>query len=297
MKKFPILLPCIFLALNSVMSRDKLSIVITCFNDHLYLEEAVDSAYSQTWKNKEIILVDDGSNKVTKTAIDRVKSKVDVLISQENLGVSAARNNGIKASTGEFILILDSDDYYESEFSEKAIQVLKDYPNVKLVTSLVNWFSDKDSVLFKPEGGILKDFLLRNQVLNVLYRKRDFEVSGGYDEKMDAGFEDWELYLRILKDRGEAKVIPEVLFNYRNKPKSRNKTANLRKYELLEYIYVKHSELYKANFEFFIQEWLESVKKSEAFKQRVMDSMDYKVGNKFLKPIRALGFFKNKPHS
>lgn len=277
-----------------MMSQKKLSIIIACYNDHLYLEEAIQSACAQTWKNKEIVLIDDGSNEATKNVIENLEPRIDILLIQENLGVSAARNNGIKASTGEYILILDSDDYYEKDFSRKAIQVLEEDSNVKLVTSFANWFGNKGSVIFKPEGGTLKDFLLKNHVLNVLFRKRDFESTGGYDEKMHNGYEDWELYLRMLKTGGLAKVIPEVLFNYRNKPASRNKTANLEKYRLLEYIYLKHSDLYKANFEFFISEWLLSIEKSEAFKQQVMDSLDYKVGSKFLKPLRALGFYKKK---
>ena len=125
-----------------------------------------------------------------------------------------------------------------------------------------------------------------------MFRKKDWKAVEGYDEDMHRGYEDWEFYIRLLKNGGEARVIPELLFNYRNKPASRNKKANLKKYELLEYIYLKHSDLYKNNFDFFVREWLSSNKKSEAFKQQVMDSMDYKIGNKILKPFRVLGFFR-----
>lgn len=273
----------------------KISIIIPCYNDHLYIEQAVDSARAQTWPEKEIIVVDDGSNKKTKTKLRSLAQKIDKLISQENKGVSAARNKGIAVATGDFILILDSDDYYEKEFCEKAIPFFDDDPAVRIVTCYARWFrTNNDFREFKPDGGELKNFLIKNCALSAIFRKRDFEFSGGYDEKMLTGYEDWEFYIRLLKTGGYAEVIPETLFNYRNKENSRNKKANLAKYAITEYIYNKHAELYKEHFSLFVHEWLKSNKKSEAFKQQVMDSLDYKLGNKILKPFRTLGMFKRK---
>jgi len=127
-----------------------------------------------------------------------------------------------------------------------------------------------------------------------MFKRSDFLVAGGYDKKMGSGYEDWEFYLRLLKTGGKAEVIPEVLFNYRNKKNSRNKKANLIKYDILEYIYNKHADIYKEHFNFFIHEWLKSIRKSEAFKQQVMDSLDYKIGYKLLKPFRLMGLFKKQ---
>jgi hypothetical protein len=127
-----------------------------------------------------------------------------------------------------------------------------------------------------------------------MFKRSDFLDAGGYDEKMTYGYEDWELYLRLLKSGGKAEVIPEILFNYRNKKHSRNKKANLAKYQLLEYIYIKHADVYKEHFNFFVHEWLKSNSKSEAFKKQVMDSLDYKIGYNLLKPFRLIGFFKKK---
>ena len=276
------------------MQREKISIIIACYNDYEYLVKAVESARAQTWGNKEIILVDDGSNEETKKVITSLKPKINHLITQENRGVSAARNAGIKAATGEYILILDSDDYFEPEFSERAISLFKDNPSAKIVTCFSRWFSsEKNSKIFRPGGGTIKNALISNVAMgSSMFKKEDWKAAKGYDENMHKGYEDWEFYLRILKNGGGVKVIPEVLFHYRNKTGSRNKQANLVKYELFEYIYLKHAELYKEHFPFFIKEWLDSVKKSEAFKQQVMDSLDYKVGNKILKPLRFLGLFK-----
>ncbi len=272
-----------------------LSIVIPCYNDYLYIEQAIDSVLAQTWPHKEIIVVDDGSNEQTRTKLRSLETKIDKLISQENGGVSAARNMGVQAAAGEFILVLDSDDFFNPEFCEKAIAVFKIDKEVKLVTCYSNWFDVIETRVFKPDGGKIKDCLLNNVAMgSAMFKKQDWDLVGGYDEKMILGYEDWEFYLRLLKAGGKTAVIPEVLFNYRNKKKSRNKKANLAKYQLLEYIYIKHADVYKEHFNFFIHEWLESNRKSEAFKQQVMNSLDYKIGNKLLKPFRLLGFFKNE---
>ena len=277
------------------MQQEKVSIVIACYNDHEYIKQAVQSALNQTYENKEIIIVDDGSNLKTKAVLKDLEPNLDLIITQDNRGVCAARNLGIKAATGTFILILDSDDFYEPTFCEKAVQILQNNSKIKIVTCYANWFSSNgESLKFEPEGGKLENFLINSAALSVMFRKSEVLASGGYDENMKSGYEDWELYLRLLKSGGSAEVIPEFLFNYRNKNNSRNKKANRKKHEILEYIYIKHNDIYKENFEFFIHEWLKAIKKSEAFKQQVMDSLDYKIGHKILKPLRLMGFFKMK---
>ncbi len=272
----------------------KISIVIPCYNDADFVEQAVQSALDQTYLNKEIIVVDDGSGFKTKKVLKDLEPKVDLLITQDNKGTSTARNNGIKAATGEYILVLDSDDYFEPQFCEKSMKIFNDQEDVKIVTCYTNWFqNDNGSKIFHPKGGSLKDLLINNSAMgSAIFRRRDWEKIQGYDEKMTKGFEDWEFYIRLMQLGGQISVIPEVLFNYRNKQNSRNKKANITKYELMEYIYIKHEKLYTEHFTYFIKEWLDSVKKSEYFKQQVMDSIDYKIGNKLLKPFRSLGFFK-----
>ncbi len=277
------------------MQSEKISIVIACYNDHEYIEQAVQSALDQTYENKEIIVVDDGSDADTKSILKSLEPKITYLITQENKGTSAARNTGIATATGEYILVLDSDDFFEPEFCEKAINKLGENSRVKMVTCYARWFrSEKNFQIFEPSGGKLEDFLIKNCSLGTMFRKKDWERTGGYDENMIKGYEDWEFYIRILTPGGEAKVIPEVLFNYRNKQNSRNKMANLAKYELIEFIFKKHADIYKEHFDFFIHEWLQSIRKSESYKQHVMDSLDYKIGNKLLKPLRLIGFLKKE---
>nr|WP_298332135.1 glycosyltransferase [uncultured Christiangramia sp.] len=272
--------------------KEKISIIIPCYNDSRFLPEALERATNQNYDHKEIILVDDGSNAATKKVIAENGDKIDVLVTQKNMGVSAARNNGIRKASGDYILTWDSDDYFEKDFIKKALNFIKD-PETVLVSSYSRWFETINERIFKPRGGKLKDALFQNVAMgSAFFRKSDWETVQGYDEKMLKGYEDWEFYLRLLQNGGEVKIIPEVLFHYRNTPGSRNKKANLNRFEILEYIYLKHANLYKNNFDHFVKHILNEQKIATVYKRKIIHSKDYKVGKSILKPFRLLRFFK-----
>tara|TARA_R100000935_G_scaffold16940_4_gene33448 strand:- start:9738 stop:10580 length:843 start_codon:yes stop_codon:yes gene_type:complete len=267
-----------------------ISIIIPCYNDPYYILESVQSAIGQTSVNKEIILVDDGSNIDTKKVLAKIKSKIDLLITQENKGLSAARNAGIKQSKGDFILVLDSDDFFEPEFCSKAAAVLQNSEDIKIVTCYARRFNDGGIIdIFKPVGGTIENFLLYNAAIgNALYRKKDWEKIKGYDEKMVNGYEDWEFYIRLLAGGGEAYVINEPLFNYRQKKESMRIDANKIKYKLQRYIYFKHSSLYKNHYTLFINYLLKKIEIEEKEKIKNTKRLEFKIGAKFLNPIRKI---------
>lgn len=268
-----------------------ISIVIPCFNDALFVEKSILSAVNQTYRNKEVIVVDDGSDIKTKKVLERLKPKFNLLITQSNKGLSAARNAGIEAANGKYILIQDSDDYFDSTFCEKAVEVLnRNKKNYKIVTCQAYRFDDIGIInLYNPKGGNLKNFLFSNCAIgNSLFRKTDWNRIGGYDERMKSGFEDWEFYIRLLKDGGEAFVIREPLFFYRQKKNSMRIRANEKKNEILEYIFIKHKELYVEYFDLFVDHLLWRVGWEEREKFKNLNSLEYRIGEFFLKPLRKL---------
>ena len=274
------------------MPNDKVSIIIPCFNDYEHLITTLEKAKNQQYDHKEIILVDDGSNAMTKEVIQDNLSKIDILVTQENMGVSIARNNGIRKASGNLILTWDADDYFEKDFITKAVKEFQDKETV-IVSCFSKWFSDnsREEKIFKPRGGDLKDVLFHNVAMgSAMFRKIKWENVGGYDEKMYLGFEDWEFYIRLLQGGGKAEIIPEVLFNYRNKLNSRNDKANLDKFKLQEYIYIKHAELYKNNYSLLIEHFLNELMKKDKYKNQIVNSADYIIGRAILKPFRVLGF-------
>jgi glycosyltransferase involved in cell wall biosynthesis len=273
---------------------DKLiSIIIPCFNDARFITQAVNSAFNQEFERKEVIVVDDGSNQATKDILKKLKPKVSQLITQKNKGPAAARNRGIIAAKGKYILVLDSDDYFEPSFCRKAVTILDSNKNVKAVTCHARWFkNDNEYRIFKPTGGDLKEFLLWNATLsNSMFRKADWEKVNGYDEKMTSGFEDWEYYIRLHANGGKTYVIPEVLFHYRMRKDSVSTKANTRKFELLRYIYFKHESLYKEHYTLIIDYLLNRLEQEERTKLKRTESLEFRIGSNLLKPFRKLKLF------
>ena len=270
------------------MQKKLISIIIPCYNDAQYIKQSVLSALNQTYSNIEVIVVDDGSNEETKKVLKKLQNQITKLITQENQGQSKARNVGIRESKGDYILVLDSDDYFEPTFCEKAIEIFKVNFNAKLVTCYGNKIHNSKAIdVFMPTGGYSKDFLFKNCATgSAIFKKTDWHIAGGYDEEMRNGFEDWEFYIRLFKDDGVAIVLQEYLFNYRLKENSTTTKANKIKYELLKYIYFKHQDLYKANYELFIIYLLGRIESEELEKIKNTQRLEFKIGKAILKPFR-----------
>jgi len=264
-----------------------ISIIIPCYNDAQYIEQAVLSALNQTYPNIEVIVVDDGSNATTKAVLQRLESKITKLITQENQGQSKARNVGIDQAKGEFILVLDSDDFFEPTFCEKASLILEDI-EIKLVASYMVRFNDNGVIdEYRNFGGDISTLILINQATGSgMFRKKDFLSVGGYDETMRSGFEDWEFYIRLLQDGGDLFVIKQALFYYRLRENSTTLRANKIKYQLLKYIYSKHQNLYIANFDIFVSHLLSRIEREEKEKIKNTQRLEFKIGKIVLKPLR-----------
>ncbi|MBF4470300.1 glycosyltransferase family 2 protein [Flavobacterium sp. HJJ] len=271
--------------LNSLVS-----IIIPCYNDWQYVEQAVDSALNQTYAYKEVIIVDDGSNSKTKEVLKRIEPKITKVVTQENKGQSTARNVGIREASGEYILVLDSDDFFEPTFCEKAVALFSSNDLIKIITCFTNRIFDKKKMdVFKPKGGSIDAFLITNCAMgSAMFRKSDWQKVFGYEEKMTNGFEDWEFYIRLLKEKGTAYVIPEVLFNYRIKTNSTTTKANKVKYTLLKGIYLKHKDLYIDHYENFIFHLLARIEREEKEKIKNALRLEFRIGKAILNPIRFI---------
>ena len=267
-----------------------ISIIIPCYNDAQYIEQSVQSALDQTYPYKEIIVVDDGSNSETKAVLKKIEPKISQLITQENQGQSTARNVGIKAASGDFILVLDSDDYFEPNFCEEAVAVLKENLDIKIVTSHLRRFKDDKTLnIFIPAGGDISTFILQNGATgSAMFRKSDALAIGGYDVLMRKGFEDWEFYIRLLANGGYTYVIPKVYLNYRIRPNSTTSRANKVKADLLHYIYIKNQSIFVQYYKTFIPHLLNKIEREEKEKIKAYSKIDYKIGTVILKPLRFI---------
>jgi glycosyltransferase involved in cell wall biosynthesis len=266
---------------------EKITIIIPVYNSAQYIEKCINTVCNQTYSNIEIIVVDDGSNSDTKKKLKELSSKIDVLIHQENKGQSTARNVGIENAKGDFIIFVDSDDYVEVDFCEKLIQNYKE--NTSVVTCYSNIIINGITTdVFTPIGGNIKKAIKNNIALGTsLFVKQELISIGGYDESMRKGFEDWEMLIRLLNfTEKEVYVVKESLYNYRKGIESTTIRANKIKYELLEYIYSKHKELYKEYFNDFIPFLLLRIKNEEQEKNKMFARLEYRIGLFILKPFR-----------
>lgn len=273
------------------------SVIIPCYNDHKYILEAISSINNQTHEVIEIFVIDDGSDVATINTLQKIEQDNIIILRQKNSGPSAARNNGIKHSNGEYILTLDADDYFEPSFVEKALKVLEADSNIGLVTCNGYVFTENgvtDKIISK--SGTASDFLFYNSAIgNSLFRKKCWLDVNGFDETMMQGYEDWDFHVSILKANWKIEVIDEYLFHYRDKPNSRNKKANKNKYEITNYVLKKHDDLSIQNFGKVLEVFYEELMSLSNRNERIKKSVDYRIGNVILRPIRFFkGFLKIK---
>ena len=105
----------------------KFSIIIPVYNVEKYIKKCLDSVFSQTFKDYEVIVVNDGTKD---NSMDIVKDYNVKVVNQKNMGLSEARNTGVKNSTGEYIIFLDSDDYIEKDLLKEVNKSLKNKPDL-----------------------------------------------------------------------------------------------------------------------------------------------------------------------
>ncbi|MBQ8635186.1 glycosyltransferase family 2 protein [bacterium] len=195
----------------------KVSIIIPVFNTNpKYIQEAIDSALNQTYKNIEIIVVNDGSkNKETLEYLNNYKNENVKIIHQENMGISTARNTGIEKAQGEYILPLDSDDIIDSTYIEKAQKILTENEKIGIVYSKAELFGIKKKEWKLPKYN-KEDFIFKNCIFSsALFRKSTWEKVDKYKNELSIGLEDWDFWLSILELGYEPYQIQETLFYYR----------------------------------------------------------------------------------
>lgn len=267
----------------------KISIIVPCYNDGIYLEECLNSVFNQTYTDWECIIIDNGSTDNTKevTSYFVQKDKRFIYLYQANKGVSLARNNGIKQSHGKFILPLDADDRIYGTYLQKAVTVLENNEKIKVVYCEAEFFGEISAKWVMPEFSI-KQMLFDNLIFcSAMFRRIDYDNTKGFDQSMVAGFEDWDFWLSLINDDKEVFRIPEVLFFYRIKKNSRNNSLDYEKKKMLRrQIYENHKEIYDSKLvtsDLIFDYYLNQIKYETLY-----DSLDYKIGKALLSPIRFI---------
>jgi glycosyltransferase involved in cell wall biosynthesis len=189
-----------------VIKNPLVSIIIPAYNAEKYIKGAIESALAQTYKNIEIVVVDDGSTDKTKDIVKEFADKRIKYIYQKNSGVAITRNTGIKNSTGEYIAFLDADDYYFPKKIEEEIKFLEQNKKFDLVyCNMVHFYDNAPNKYFThkgyfPSGNVFGDLLngFFGQLNAVLIPKKIFNKVGLFDANLHYS-EDWNLCLQIAR--------------------------------------------------------------------------------------------------
>lgn len=225
-----------------------LSVVIPYFNMGEYVNDTVVSIDLSSYDNKEIIIVNDGSDDAKSLQVlNSLKTKPGVrIIDQPNRGLAAARNKGAQEAKGEYLAFLDADDKVEANYFQKAIDVLRRKLNVHFVGCWVQYFGESNGKW--PAFTPVPPFILYHNMVNsssLVYKKESFLRHGLNDTAFLYGMEDYDSVINLVKHGFQGVVIPEFLFFYRVRKNSMargfNKSNRLYLYQLLA---EKHQEFY-----------------------------------------------------
>lgn len=223
------------------------SVVVTCYNQRKWLAEAVQSVRESTYSPIEILVVDDGSyDEETKVELREIEESGIRVIHQPNQGVCHARNNGIAAANGEFVMCLDGDDKLPPRYIEKAMDVFAQHPDVDLVGS---WFKMIDAdgsflpermnipggaegVELNPPAGYIGDLLMAINFLQhtYIYRKSLWLGGNRYSAILNRlTGEDYDFLVKLHAKGHRLYYVDEPSCYYRQHGISRN-NHNFRRY-------------------------------------------------------------------
>ncbi|MEZ6057534.1 MAG: glycosyltransferase family A protein [Planctomycetaceae bacterium] len=181
------------------MSQPLVSVVIPSFNHARFVTEAVDSVLAQTNCRLEIIVVDDGSTDNTRDVLAPYSSQIRYIY-QENRGLPGARNTGIRAATGEWVAVLDSDDTWHPQKTERQLAAVAQHPEVDVVGSPGGDDPFPESLPLDPPTAFVsvRDFLLITPMSasSTMIRRRCFDAVGLFDETLRSA-EDRDMWLRL----------------------------------------------------------------------------------------------------
>jgi glycosyltransferase involved in cell wall biosynthesis len=235
------------------MSNRLVSIIIPCYKQAQYLEEALQSVLEQTYMDWECIIVNDGSPDHTDEIAQKwvAKDTRFKYVFQENGGLSSARNAGISVAAGEFILPLDADDKIGQDYLKLALQAFQEDDSLKVVYCKAEKFGEESGTWNLPPFAIVEIARYNSIFCSAVFKRFEWQRVGGYDSNMIYGLEDWEFWIAILKEGGNVKCIDYIGFYYRITAGSMARSINKEERFFSEkYVANKHIDFIIKNYDF-----------------------------------------------
>ena len=202
-----------------------ISAIVPAYNAERTILQTIESIRQQTYKNLEIIVINDGSSDRTLELLESVRDERLKVYSYENEGLPTARNRGIFHATGDYISFIDADDLWTKDKLEKQLMALQQNPQAGVAYSwvicMVQDPENPDNITFVPDkkfnltGNIYPDLLLGNFIgngSNILARREAIESVGEFEPTLKS-CEDWDYYLRLAA-KWEFVLVPESQILY-----------------------------------------------------------------------------------
>ena len=268
----------------------RVSVIMPLFNKAPYVKKAVGSVLAQSFRDWELIVVDDGSTDGGPQVVLDLADERCHAYSQGNLGVSAARNSGVRLAKGELLAFLDADDWWDTDFLKEMVTFADEYPDASLWASNY-WYvkRGKTRVAVNQKTGYFNypESYLRNDAMPVwtgavLLRKENFEQVGGFPEGIKLG-EDFLLWSKIALKYKFAFLDKPLAYYNNDVPASARATRNLYPPEQHMLFHLEHLEGHT--------EW-----KALCDKLRVNGLLEYWLSDKYhkaaLKELRKVDWKK-----
>ena len=195
-----------------------ISVVVTCYNHENYIEQCLRSIFNQTYRNIELIVLDDGSTDSSSEVIQEVLKEspfVTTFESHENIGVVRTRNKGLNLLKGDYFLFVDSDDFLDERYVEELYNGAINHQADIVYCDLYNF--EKDETYLKAQEFDLHNLLESNYISNCSLVKKTILKGIYYDEKLSGKkLEDYDFFLNLIINNGAKAVYqPNTKLNYR----------------------------------------------------------------------------------
>ncbi len=242
------------------MKEPLVSVIISAYNCEKYIEESINSILNQTYKNIEILLVDDNSTDNTVKKIKKViqgKKNVKFIQNTKNLGLTKNLNKLIEISNGEYIARMDADDVSDLTRIEKQVQYLINNPKITIIGSFGKYINERNELEEYKKMPISNDEIVKimpkvNPIIHpsVMYRKNEIVRIGMYDERFKK-VQDYDLWFRAMSNNLKFYNIPEALILLR-RDRNYNKRKS-KKYRVIDLkVRINGYKINKLNFKKYI---------------------------------------------
>ncbi|MEM1168433.1 MAG: glycosyltransferase [Cyanobacteria bacterium P01_H01_bin.35] len=209
-----------------------ISVIIPVFNGQNTIQKTIESVLNQTWKDYELIIINDGSTDSTEEVISNISDPRIKIFNYPNAGPSASRNRGTAIASGKYISFIDSDDLWTPDKLEKQLQKLEENSQAKIAYSWTDYIDEFDNFLYPgchitANGNVYEKLLLTNFIENgsnpLIYRQALIEI-GGFDESLFAA-EDLDVWFKLaIKYEFVAVPSPQILYRVSTNSLSTNLT-------------------------------------------------------------------------